>query len=164
MLAAMRPNDSRYAAVSLGDGNSSIDATVKCVGMSWPVMNPLSRYRHAKRSLAGDGPSGWADGIPESHDIYWKNEENMAEGNPMLALERGEEVAIPPAMWVQGQPDVVHDYRDLDSDVDVNEPERFAQNYRKAGGEIEVVYIDNAARSTAASFDPLAAFFRQHLG
>ena len=164
MLAAMRPHDARYTTVSLGEGGASIDATVKCVGMSWPVMNPLSRYRHALRSLAGDGPSDWADGIPENHDTYWKNEENMAEGNPMLALERGETVELPPAMWVQGRPDVVHDYRDLDSDVDVNEPERFARNYRKAGGEIEMVYIDNAVRSTAASFDPLAAFFRKHLG
>ena len=82
----------------------------------------------------------------------------------MLALERGETVEMPPALWVQGQPDVVHDYRDLDSDIDVNEPERFARNYRNAGGEIEVLYIDNAVRSTAASFDPLAAFFRKHLG
>ena len=87
----------------------------------------------------------------------------MEEGNPTLALERGEAVEMPPALWVQGQPDVVHDYRDLDSDVDVNEPERFVQNYRKAGGEIELVYIDNKVRSTAASFDPLAAFFRKHL-
>jgi hypothetical protein len=88
----------------------------------------------------------------------------MAEGNPMLALERGETVDVPPAIWVQGRPDVVHDYRDLDSEIDVNEPERFAQNYRKAGGEIEVLYIDNTVRSTAASFDPLTAFFRKHLG
>jgi acetyl esterase/lipase len=164
MLAAMRPNDPRYCSLALGDENSSFVATVACVGMSWPVINPLSRYRHAKRSLAGDGPSDWADGIPESHDTYWKTEENMAEGNPMLALERGESVELPPALWVQGQPDVVHDYRDLSADADVNEPERFVQNYRKAGGEIELVYIDNAVRSTAASFDPLAAFFRKHLG
>ena len=163
MLVAMRPYDPRYTVVALGDGMPSIDATVKCVGMSWPVMNPLSRYRHAKRSLNGDGPSDWADGIPENHDTYWKTEKNMEEGNPMLALERSESVELPPALWVQGQPDVVHDYRDLDSDVDVNEPERFAQNYSKAGGEIEIVYIDNKVRSTKASFDPLAAFFRKHL-
>lgn len=163
MLAAMRPFDARYSAVALGDGAPSIDATVKCVGMSWPVMNPLSRYRHAKRALAGDGPSDWADGIPERHDTYWGTEDAMAEGNPMLALERGEAVETPPALWVQGKPDVVHDYRDLDSDVDVNEPERFARNYRKAGGEIEVLYVDFDARLGSASFDPLIQFFRTHL-
>ncbi len=65
--------------------------------------------------------------------------------------------------WVQGRPDVVHDYRDPDSPLDLNEPERFAHFYRAAGGEIELLYIDNAERSTAASFDPLARFFRKHL-
>lgn len=162
MLAAMRPRDARYASVRLGDGDGKIDAGVVCVGMSWPVINPLSRYRHALRARAGAN-GGWAADIPDKHDTYWKTEENMSEGNPMLALERGETVALPPALWVQGRPDIVHDYRDPDSPVDANEPERFAHNYRKAGGEIEIVYIDQAVRATAASFDPLAAFFRKHL-
>ena len=29
------------------------------------------------------------------HDKYWKTEEAMAEGNPVLALERGEQVELP---------------------------------------------------------------------
>ena len=41
----------------------------------------------------------------------------MAEGNPMLALERGETVMLPPAIWFQGQGDTLHDYRDADSPV-----------------------------------------------
>ena len=36
----------------------------------------------------------------------------MEEGNPMLALERGEDVETPPAIWFQGRPDPVHEYRD----------------------------------------------------
>ena len=40
----------------------------------------------------------------------------MAEGNPMLALERGEKVLTPPAIWFQGQGDTLHDYKDADSD------------------------------------------------
>src|ERR1700736_716358 len=47
MLVAMRPNDKRYAAIPLS-GSGSQDASVRCVIMSWPVINPLSRYRHAK--------------------------------------------------------------------------------------------------------------------
>jgi len=163
VLAAMRPKDPRYTAVALGDGAASVDASVTCVGVLWPVINPLSRYRNAKRTIAAQPSGSWADGIPEKHDIYWVTEDTMEEGNPMLALERGEAVVTPPAMWVQGQPDPVHDYRDLDSNADVNEPERFARNYRKAGGEIELVYVDNAKRSTAVAYDPLAAFFRKHL-
>jgi hypothetical protein len=45
-----------------------------------------------------------------------------------------------------------------------NEPERFVSNYRKAGGDIDIVYVPNDARSTSVSFDPVAAFFRKHLG
>lgn len=163
MLAAMRPDDPRYTAIPLGDGNASVDATVTCVGMLWPVINPLSRYRHAKRTLAEQPSGSWADGMPEKHDIYWGSEANMEEGNPMLALERGEDVQILPALWVQGTPDIVHDYRDLASDADVNEPDRFVRNYRKAGGEIELVRVDNAKRSTDVAYDPLAEFFRKHL-
>jgi len=163
MLAAMRPNDPRYASIALGDGSTAVDASVTCVGMLWPVINPLSRYRNAKRALAEKPSGSWADGIPEKHDTYWGTEDSMEEGNPMLALERGEAVLTPPAMWVQGQPDPVHDYRDLDSDADLNEPERFVRNYRKAGGDIELVHVDNAKRSTAVAYDPLAAFFRKHL-
>ncbi|HEY5700597.1 MAG TPA: alpha/beta hydrolase fold domain-containing protein [Gammaproteobacteria bacterium] len=164
MLAAMRPRDARYSEIALPGQASAVDASVNCVGMLWPVINPLSRYRHAKRALTETPPPGWVGDIPERHDLYWKTEEAMAEGNPMLALERGEAVQTPPALWVQGQPDAVHDYRDLDSDADLNEPERFARNYRNAGGEIEIRYIDNAERQTRASVDPLLEFLEKNLG
>jgi acetyl esterase len=88
----------------------------------------------------------------------------MAEGNPMLLLERGEKVVKPPSLWVQGKPDMVHDYHDDDSSFAGNEPERFISNYRQAGGDIEIVYIDNATRSTKASFDPVTGFFKKYLG
>ena len=87
----------------------------------------------------------------------------MAEGNPMLALENGEVVETPPAVWVQGRPDPVHDYRDPDSPLDLNEPERFATNYRNAGGDIEIVDIDYATRGSEVSFKPLADFFAKNL-
>ena len=46
---------------------------------------------------------------------------------------------------------------------DGNEPERFAHDYRAAGGALELLYIDNATRYSAASHDPTAAFFKRHL-
>jgi len=100
----------------------------------------------------------------DNHHLYWPDEDAMAEGSPLLALARGEAVATPPALWVQGRPDIVHDYRDPDSDIDANEPERFARLYRAAGGEIELLHVDYATRMGAASLAPLAAFFRKHLG
>jgi acetyl esterase len=164
MLAAMRPNDSRYAAVPLPTGSPAVDASVRAVAMSWPVINPLSRYRHAQTAAKTSNPPAFAIGMKEKHDLYWKTEAAMAEGNPMLILERGEKVAMPPSLWVQGRPDIVHDYHDDDSSFPGNEPERFISNYRNAGGDIEIAYIDNEKRSTSASFDPIAAFFGKHLG
>ena len=59
MLVAMRPHDPRYAAIPLPAGSPAHDATVRCVVMSWPVINPLGRYRHAKRAQAAPNPPEW---------------------------------------------------------------------------------------------------------
>jgi len=163
MLAAMRPADPRYAAIPLA-GEASSDAAVACVAMLWPVINPSSRYHHAGRLKAGANPPAWSLNMKERHDTYWGTEASMAEGNPMLILERGEKVATPPALWFQGRPDLTHDYHDPDSGFAGNEPERFVTNYRKAGGEIELVYVDQAARATPAAYDTIAAFLHKHLG
>ncbi len=163
MLAAMRPHDARYAAIPLPAGSPALDATVRSVAMLWPVINPLSRYRNAIRLHASANPPAWSNNMKERHDLYWGSEANMAEGNPMLALERGEKVLTPPALWVQGRPDPVHDYHDPDSAFPGTEPERFVTNYRKAGGTIELVYIEQELRATEASFGPAVEFFRRTL-
>lgn len=82
----------------------------------------------------------------------------------MLALERGEGVELLPAIWFQGQPDPVHDYRDPDSPLDLNEPERFVENYRKAGGTMDLVHVEQANRSDPSLLGPLVEFFRKNLG
>jgi len=161
MLAAMRPSDPRYAAIP---GPAGVDATVKAVVMQWPVINPLSRYRHAIRASAQPNPPQFSVGMKEKHDTYWHTEAEMAEGNPMLILERGEKVEMPPAIWIQGRPDIVHDYHDEDSSFPGNEPERFVSNYRKAGGDIEITYFDNAKRGTEATHKPTLDFIKKHLG
>jgi len=166
-LAAMRPHDPRYSAIPLdGDAttDANIDAAVLCVAMEWPVINPLSRYHHAQRALKNPDTAEWVGRIPEYHDTYWVDEATMREGNPMLALERGEDVKTPPALWLQGGPDIVHDYFDADSGQDLNEPDRFAKNYRNAGGEIDIVRVPQDTRSEPASFEHLVPFFNKHLG
>ena len=82
----------------------------------------------------------------------------MAEGNPMLALERGEAVSTPPAIWIQGQPDQIHDYRDPESELAINEPERFSTRYQEVGGKIELCYVPQERRDEA-SYAPLISFF-----
>jgi acetyl esterase len=106
------------------------------------VINPLGRYRHAKRAQAGANPPEWPKSIIARQDSYWRSEANMEEGNPMLALERNEKVLTPPAIWFQGRGDTLHDYKDADSAFPGNEPQRFVTNYKKAGGEIELHYIE----------------------
>src|SRR5271170_473727 len=76
MLVAMRPHDPRYAAIAQPAGAAAQDASVRCVVLSWPVINPLSRYRHAKRALAAGGE--WAKSIIPRHDAYWRTEAAMA--------------------------------------------------------------------------------------
>jgi len=158
MLVAMRPKDPRYTAIPLAG-----DASVKGVIMQWPVINPLSRYRNAIRRSAEPNPPQFSIGMKEKHDIYWHTEAEMAEGNPMLMLEHGEKVAMPPALWLQGRPDEVHDYHDPDSNFAGNEPERFVSNYRKAGGDIEIAYFDNAKRNSDVTHQPVADFMAKHI-
>ena len=83
--------------------------------------------------------------------------------NPMLALERGEDVETPPTLWLQGEPDIVHDYHDPASGQDLNEPDRYGQNYRNAGGAFEIVRVAQETRSEPQSFEPLATFFNKHM-
>jgi acetyl esterase len=163
MLAAMRPEDPRYASLPLPDGMPTQDASVRCVVMTWPVINPLSRYRHALRLRASDNPPSWIGDIPERHDTYWGSEDAMIEGNPTMALERGEALVTPPTLWVQGRPDPIHDYNDPESDFDGNEPDRFAARYRAAGGSIQIADVDQATRSGEATHHIIANFCREHL-
>jgi acetyl esterase/lipase len=171
MLVAMRPHDARYAAIPLPSGASAHDASVRCVVMLWPVINPLSRYRHANRALARANPPEWPKSIIARQDAYWRNEDNMAEGNPMLALERGEKLATPPAVWFQARGDELHDYKDIEASFSGNEPQRFVANYRKAGGEIALEYIDAERHAghapdlskTGDLFERVVQFVERHM-
>ena len=171
MLTAMKPNDPRYAAIALPAGSPALDASVRCVVMSWPVINPLGRYRFAKQQRDSANPPKWPQGIIDRHDIYWGSEANMADGSPMLAIERGETVRTPPAVWFQGRGDTLHDYKDPDSSFAGGEAARFVQNYRKAGGEITLEYFDAPAHSghapdltqCGAIFGPMLAFVDKHM-
>ena len=53
MLTGMRPHDSRYCAIALPAGAPPVDATVRCVVMLWPVIDPLARYHFAKKGQSG---------------------------------------------------------------------------------------------------------------
>jgi len=129
MLVAMRPRDPRYAALPLpGDR----EATVGCVIMGWPVIDPLGRYQHAMK-LKAEGDSHLADAVGNDHVKYWGNEEAMAEGSTTIALERGDKIETPPVLYIQGTQDTNHPRPNLD---------RFVAGYRKAGGKLELHLYD----------------------
>jgi len=90
MLAAMRPDDPRSTAIPLPSAAPAVEASLRAVALLWPVINPLSRYRHALRARDSVSPPSWVGDIPQRHDLFWQTEAAMADGNPMLALERGE--------------------------------------------------------------------------
>ena len=137
ILGAMRPQDTRYAAIPLPAGSPTVDARVRCVILCWPVIDPLARYHYAQRLKAGGKPyPDLIDVVLPLHDKFWKTEAAMAEGNPVLALERGEQVELPPVLYIQGSEDIAHPRPDLD---------RFVAQYRKAGGAVTLKLYEGVA-------------------
>jgi len=141
MLAAMRPRDPRYAEMRLPAGLPAVDASVRYVVMYWPVIDPLARYHYAKKLKAGGKPyPELIDLVLPLHDKYWHTEAAMAEGNPVLALQRGEQVDKPPALYIRGTNDVAHPRVDLD---------RFVASYREAGGKVDLELYEGEAEGFA---------------
>jgi acetyl esterase/lipase len=137
MLLAMKPRDPKYAALPLPAGAPAVDGGVRCAVLCWPVIDPLSRYRYAKALKAGGAPyPEVVDRVLPSHDEYWRTEAAMAEGNPTLALERGETVETPPVLYIQGTQDKAHPRPDLD---------RFVAHYRKIGGQVDLELLEGEA-------------------
>ena len=151
MLTALRPRQERYAAIPLA-GHGDLDATLAAVVMVWPVIDPLARFHHAKRLQAAGGKyPEQIDRVIPLHSKYWGTEEAMEEGNPVGILDRGEAIATPPVLYVQGANDIVHPKADL---------ERFVASYRRRGGEVELALYEGEAegfiRNPASKATPLA--------
>jgi acetyl esterase len=172
MLGAMRHADPRFNTIALPPGSPSVDATVRCVVMLWPVINPWGRYQMAKREAAKPNPRDFAERLIRSHDDYWGDEATQRDANPMMILERGEKVALPPAMWIQATQDDVHNYLDEASGKSEPEAERFASNYRRAGGTFDLRYYDAPSLfatvhptlpASISALDDVVEFVHQHI-
>jgi acetyl esterase/lipase len=154
LLAAMRPDDPRYRTLPLAEA-PDLDARLAFVISGWGVLFPLERYKLAK--AAGD------DKLAKGHDIFFGNEDGQVEATPALALERGEKMFLPPALVFQGT---------KDKWTSVELAQRFATDYRKAGGEIDLLLLDGAHHTflNEHPFDPnsvkarkqMIAFIKQH--
>jgi acetyl esterase len=171
LLIAMRPDDPRYAQIQLPAGGPDVDARFHCLHLFWPVVNPLGRYRMAKSLMQQPNSPEWAVRHVPLHDRYWGSETSMAEGSPLIALERGEKVSLVPLQWIQPRIDQQHVYQDPGSPVPGTDIDKFVAAYRAAGGSIDMAYYDAPqyfthdpeSASSRDAFDKMIAFFRKHI-
>ena len=117
------------------------------------------RGARATAPIRRPGPAACTD----RHDIYWKTEADDGRGQPDADAGARREGVMPPALWLQGRPDLTHDYHDPDSNFPATSPSGSSRNYRKAGGDIEIAYFDNAARNTEITHAPIHAFMQKHV-
>lgn len=125
MLSAMRPLDRRYTTFALPEA-PGLDASLQYVVAAWPILDPYARYLFAleQRRTA----------LVDASEAYFLTSETMQEGNPQCILERGETVALPPTLIVQGT---------ADESVPLSVCQRFSEAYRQAGGAVELVLFPN---------------------
>jgi acetyl esterase len=154
LLATIRPDDPRYRALPLAEA-PDMDAKLAYVVSGWGVLFPLERYKVAKAK--GDTE------LAAGHDRFFGNEETQIEATPALIIERGEKVYLPPALVFQGT---------QDQWTTVELAQRFAADYRKAGGDIDLELYEGAKHTFVNEhpFDPnsvkavqtMIAFIKQH--
>ena len=165
MLLGMRPDDPRYAALSSPAGTAAVDGTLGCVIMVSPVIDPLGRYLYAK-GLRQDctPPPGMGERTPAMHEQYWQTEEAMAEGAPARILARGEKTALPPTLTLRRSYEAAHPRPDFDE---------FIEQYRKAGGQIDVTIFEGEGEGLLSdlssdvakqTLEQMGAFIHQHIG
>jgi acetyl esterase len=165
MLLGMRPHDARYAALPSPAGAGGVDGTLACVIMISPVIDPLGRYLYAK-GLRSDctPPEGMGAQWPPMHEQYWGTEEAMAEGAPARILARGEKTALPPTLTLRRAYEASHPRPDFDEFID---------QYRKAGGSIDVMIFegegggllsDLSSQVAEQTLEEMGTFINKHLG
>jgi acetyl esterase/lipase len=137
LLSALRPDDPRYKTLPLAEA-PQMDARVAFVVAGWGVLYPLERYKIAKAT--GNA------GILKNHDTFFGDENTQIEATPALILERGEKVSLPPALVFQGT---------ADEWTTVELAQRFANDYRKAGGTIDLELLPGE-RHTFVNEHPFA--------
>ncbi len=154
LLAAIRPDDPRYRALPLAAA-SDTDAKLAFVVSGWGVLFPLERYKLAQ--------ARGKEELMKATERYFGNEATEIEATPALIIERGEKVFLPPALVFQGT---------KDQWTTVELAQRFAADYRKAGGSIDLLLLDGARHTflNEHPFEPnskkalktMIAFIKQH--
>lgn len=124
-LSAMRPEDDRYNTLHLA-GNDCLNAELSYLIGAWPVIDPYGRYVFAQEKNQ--------DFLVQATESYFLNQAAMIEGNPLFALERGEQLSLSPALIIQGT---------ADRNIPLSSIDRFADAYRSGGGSLELEWFTN---------------------
>jgi acetyl esterase/lipase len=119
-LLALRPDDPRYNAHPLPEA-PNVDAKIDYVIARSPISDPHTRFLQAEKMKREEMMAK-----TKRYFIPW---ESIYEGNPQQILERGEKVTMPPMFIMQGE---------LDDNVIPPIQVKFAETYRKAGGECDL--------------------------
>lgn len=122
-LSAMRPMDARYGGLDLPDAEG-VDARLSYVIGAWPVIDPYARYLYAKENNR--------DFLVQASKAYFGDTETMKEGNPLLALERGEPIDLPAALIIQGTGD---------TNLPLFSADQFVNAYRNVNGVAELEWF-----------------------
>jgi acetyl esterase len=153
-LLGMRPRDPRYNAHPLTEA-PNVDATVAYVIARSPISDPFTRYQQAEKMKRSD--------MVQKTKNYFAPWESINEGNPQQILERGEKVSLPPLFILQGG---------LDDNVIPPIQIKFAETYRKAGGECKLeifegcdhMWVADPGPQTDRAHDMIRAFIAKQLG
>jgi acetyl esterase len=135
-LLAMRPRDTRYAAIPLPEAPHA-DATVAYVAMRSPISDPFARFQNAERLNR--------DAMVNNHKVYFKPWETIHEGNPQQILDRHEKVALVPFLIMQGA---------LDDNVLPAVQAKFAAAYKAAGGDCQYELFEGCEHEWVATPGP----------
>ncbi len=125
--------------------------------------NPTLRARKGKGGKSRLVPAHPERLVP-MHDQYWKTEEAMAEAAPARILAGGERTAVPPVLSLRRSYEEGHPRPDFDE---------FVQQYRKAGGQIDVTIFEGEGEGllrdlslpvAKQALEEMSAFVHQHIG
>ncbi len=127
VLNGLRPGYTSYTALELPK-HPEINASLTYIIAAWPVIDPLFRFHFAKKSNRQE--------LINAHLEYWQTEEAMAEGSPQTAVDKDQQVDLPPVLLL---------LKANDNNHPLEMQERFIASYRKRGGEIVVHTFDGLA-------------------
>jgi acetyl esterase/lipase len=152
LLSCMRWGDARFGCIPLR-GGEHLNASVSYAICLWPVLDPYDRYLFAERTGRDD--------IVHNSQTYFQASSTMRDASVPGLLRRELDLDLPPILLIQGK---------ADKNLPWQTSERFAAEYRGAGGSCELTLFEGAAHGfmrdpspdTDRAFGLISQFIAQH--